>query len=179
LPSVNVDEAIRITKKGIDANPSAWKLYQQLGYIYWQQKDFKTASEVYGAGAKIPAAPHWMLSMSARMSAEGGSRGTAREIYGRMLEEAQDPNVKEMARKRLMQVDSMDQRDALDKILLAYKDKTGGCPRTWQEITPVLRATHFPLDPTGAPVDPSGSSYRLVVEKCQSELDLRSEVPAK
>jgi len=179
LPSVNVDEAIRITKKGIDANPSAWKLYQHLGYIYWQQKDFKTASEIYGAGAKIPDAPHWMLSMSARMAAEGGSRGVAREIYGRMLEEAQDPNVKEMARKRLMQVDSMDQRDALDKILSAYKGRTGACPKTWHEITGVLRAVRFPLDSTGAPVDPSGTRYQLVVDQCKSDLDLQSQVPAK
>src|SRR5437660_6249210 len=31
LPAVNVEEAIRITKKGIAANPSAWRLYQHLG----------------------------------------------------------------------------------------------------------------------------------------------------
>ncbi|HET9477691.1 MAG TPA: hypothetical protein VFO72_00005, partial [Pyrinomonadaceae bacterium] len=37
LPAIDVDEAIRITRKGIDANPNAWRLYQHLGYIYWQQ----------------------------------------------------------------------------------------------------------------------------------------------
>jgi hypothetical protein len=36
LPAVDVQEAIRITQKGIDANPNAWRLYQHLGYIYWQ-----------------------------------------------------------------------------------------------------------------------------------------------
>src|SRR6185295_8002239 len=39
LPSINVNDAIRITKKGIEANPNAWRLYHQLGYIYWQQRD--------------------------------------------------------------------------------------------------------------------------------------------
>ncbi|MGH9881592.1 MAG: hypothetical protein ACRD6N_09180, partial [Pyrinomonadaceae bacterium] len=33
LPSVNIQEAIRITNKGIAANPHAWRLYQHLGYI--------------------------------------------------------------------------------------------------------------------------------------------------
>src|SRR5687768_4338851 len=37
LPAIDVQEAIRITSKGIEANPTAWRLYQHLGFIYWQQ----------------------------------------------------------------------------------------------------------------------------------------------
>ena len=54
LPAVNVEDAIRIARKGIAVNPSSWRLYQDLGYIYWQQKDFKGASEAYGQGAGLP-----------------------------------------------------------------------------------------------------------------------------
>ena len=53
LPAINVNEAIRITKKGIEANPNAWRLYHHLGYIYWQQHDYQAASEIYGRGAQI------------------------------------------------------------------------------------------------------------------------------
>src|SRR2546430_10568381 len=48
LPGVNVENAIRIINKGIAVNPSAWRLYQHLGYIYWQQTDFESAAEAYG-----------------------------------------------------------------------------------------------------------------------------------
>src|SRR5215212_12169301 len=48
LPAVDVQEAIRITQKGIQANPNAWRLYQHLGYIYWQQQDYQAAGETYG-----------------------------------------------------------------------------------------------------------------------------------
>src|ERR1044072_5595912 len=81
LPALDVQEAIRLTRKGIDANPNAWRLYHHLGYIYWQQHDYSTAAEVYRRGADIPGAPPSMHAMSARMAAEGGSRATAREIY--------------------------------------------------------------------------------------------------
>src|ERR1051325_3771351 len=54
LPAVDVQEAIRITQKGIAANPNAWRLYQHLGYIYWQQGNYQAASETYGRGAQIP-----------------------------------------------------------------------------------------------------------------------------
>ena len=111
LPAVDVQEAIRITQKGIDANPNAWRLYQHLGYIYWQQGNYQAASETYGRGAQIPGVPAWMLAMKAKMLADGGSRDTAREIYTRMFEESNDDQVKDMARKHLLLLDSLDQSE--------------------------------------------------------------------
>src|SRR6266699_7000500 len=102
LPDIDVQQAIRITKKGIAANPSKWRLYQHLGYIYWQQKDFEAAAEAYGRGATISGSPPWMEAMKAKMLGEGGSPATAREIYLHMYQEAGDEQVKEMARRHLM-----------------------------------------------------------------------------
>src|SRR5882672_2092614 len=72
LPDVDLREAIRITRKGIAANPSTWRLYQNLGYIYWKQHDFAAAAETYGAGAQAPGAPQWMVALKAKMAANGG-----------------------------------------------------------------------------------------------------------
>src|ERR1043166_7618627 len=67
LPAVNVEDAIRITRKGIAANPGAWRLYQHLGYVYWQRRDYQKSAEVYTAGGKVAGAPRWMAEMGARM----------------------------------------------------------------------------------------------------------------
>jgi tetratricopeptide (TPR) repeat protein len=180
LPTVNVDEAIRITKKGIAANPGEWRLYHHLGYIYWQRGDFKTAAENYGAGAMLPGAPAWLKAMQARMQAEGGSRGTAREIYTRMYEEAPaDSQVKDMARRRLLQLDALDQQDVLRKILGAYKGKTGHCLSAWREVGSLLQTLRFQMNDAGAPLDPAGTPYRLVKDGCDVDLDPKSEVPAR
>ncbi|HET6646411.1 MAG TPA: hypothetical protein VFH01_03715, partial [Pyrinomonadaceae bacterium] len=40
LPDFDVEAAIRIIEKGIAANPQQWRLYHNLGFIYWQQKDY-------------------------------------------------------------------------------------------------------------------------------------------
>lgn len=176
LPAVDVKQAIRITKKGIDANPSEWVLYHQLGYIYWQQHDFQSASEAYGRGAMIPGAPPWMQAMKARMAAEGGSRTTAREIYRRMVQESGDERVKDMARRRLLQIDSFEQREVLQKILNAYQEKVGRCAASWKELGPVLRAIRFSLDDSGAPLDPAGTGYVLRSD-CHVDLDPKSLVP--
>ena len=179
LPAIDVQEAIRITRKGIDANPNAWRLYQHLGFIYWQRGDYATAAEVYGRGAQLPGAPVWMEAMKARMAAEGGSRATAREIYSRMFEQSADEKVKEMARRRLMQLDSLDERDGLRKLMVAYQTRTGRCPGSWSEVEQVLRAIRAPLNSSGAPLDPSGVAYVLQSGKCEVELGQGSEIPIK
>jgi tetratricopeptide (TPR) repeat protein len=179
LPEVDLQEAIRITKKGIAANPSAWRLYHHLGYIYWRQGDFQTAAETYGQGAVLPGAPRWMEAMKARMATEGGSRDLAREIYKRMYDEPGDSTVKEMAERHLMQLDSLDQREAIRRVLTLYQSKARRCPSSWREIEPVLRSLRFPMDSTGAPLDPSGTPYVLVNGNCDVDIDPKSLVPQK
>jgi len=179
LPEIDVKEAIRITQKGIAANPSSWRLYQHLGYIHWQQKDYEAARNTYREGAKLPGAPAWMQAMQARMAAEGGSRDTAREIYQHMYGQSDDEKVKEMARRRLLQLQSFDERDGLRRLMTSYKSQTGRCPSSWTELAPALRALKVQLDAAGAPLDPGGVAYVMLANKCEVETDPQSIVPNK
>jgi tetratricopeptide (TPR) repeat protein len=180
LPSIDVQQAIRLAEKGINANPNAWRLYHHLGYIYWRQGEYQRASEIYGRGAQISGAPVWMQAMKAKMIGEGGSRSTAREIYTRMYEESTEAQVKEVALKHLMRLTALDQRDGLEKLFTAYKTRTGKCPDSWRELELVFRAARLPVDQSGAPLDPSGAPYLLKAGACQVELDSKTtKVPLK
>ncbi len=179
LPSVNVDDAIRIARKGIAVNPSAWRLYQHLGYIYWQEKDFEAASEAYGQGAALPGAPQWMEAMKAQMLAQGGSRSTAQLIYERMYQQTDDLNVREMARRRLLQIQSFGEIDEIRRLLEEYAAREKRCATSWKDVSQRLRRANLPVDDSGAPLDPANVPYRLVKAGCDVDLDLRSEVPQK
>jgi tetratricopeptide (TPR) repeat protein len=179
LPGVDMEEAIRIIRKGIGANPQEWRLYHHLGYIYWQKKDYSAAGEAYAQGARLPDAPAWMEVMKARMASEGGSSDTARQIYTRIYEEAGDRNVKEMARRRLLQLDAMRDLEALRRLIAMYKDRVGHCPTSWRDLDAVLRTLQVKVDSTGAPLDPAGTPYLLALDKCDVSLDWKSEVPLK
>jgi tetratricopeptide (TPR) repeat protein len=179
LPDIDVGEAIRIIKKGIAANPSQWRLYHHLGFIYWRQQDFKSAGEAYEQGAKLPGALPWMKAMRARMASDGGSRNTAREVYRRLYEEASDSQVKDMARKHLLLLDSLDMQNALRKLMTAYKSKMGRCPGSWREMGTLLSAFKIQVDSSGAPLDPAGTPYLLVRDKCDVNVDGKSEVPLR
>lgn len=179
LPAVDVDEAIRIIKKGIEANPTKWRLYHNLGYIYWKQQNYELAGEAYSKGATLPGAPAWMEAMKARVASEGGSRDTAREIYGRMYEESSDHNVKEMARRHLLQLDAWDELDVLRRVMTTYKSRVGRCPATWRDMESIFRALRVRTDSSGAPLDPAGTAYILVPDQCDATIDWKSDVPAR
>lgn len=177
LPAINVEEAIRIVDNGIAANPSAWRLYQHLGYVYWERHDYQKAAQVYAAGGKLAGAPRWMAEMGARMFAEGGSIQSARQMYQHLYDESNDDQVKQLLQRRLLQVDSFEERELIRRLIAEHKTRSGRCPGSWKDIADGLKL-RFKLDvKTGAPIDPGGTPYLLVNDGCDVDLDRNSVVP--
>ena len=179
LPAVDVEAAVKLIRKGIAANPQAWRLYSYLGYIYWQQNRFQEASEAYAAAARIPGAPPWLHSMSAQMATKGGSRETARAIYQNMYRQTDDEQMKKLSLGRLLQLQSLDEMDTLKALLATHRARAGSCAQEWREVAPLLRAARFQMDSSAAPLDPSGVPYRLKPDGCDVELGERSEIIRK
>jgi tetratricopeptide (TPR) repeat protein len=174
------EDAVALLKKGIAANPNAWRLYHHLGYIYWQRGDYIHASEAYGAGARIGGAPPWMKTMEVNMQARGSSPQVAREIYARMRDESNDEQVKLFAEYRLAALDSLEEQERINRLLSDYNARNGGrCPAGWREIAQQLRAAGLHVDATGAPVDPTNVPYVLVQQGCKAELHPDSKIPRR
>jgi tetratricopeptide (TPR) repeat protein len=167
LPAVNVEEAIKIAEKGIAAQPDNWRFYHQLGYIYWRNKDYKKAAAIYLEGSTKPGAQPWMRVMGLKLEAEGGDRELAREMYRQMLANAEDDYTKQSAQIRLMEADSLDERDLIRRALQDFQTKNNRCPANWREMFPLLRSAKLPngkglrFTKNLEPVDPSDAIYVL------------------
>src|SRR5439155_18858983 len=109
LPVVDVQAAIMLLEKGIRENPAEWYLHQQLAYIYWQRGDNLAAADAFRRGARLTTA-RWMEHMAENVEAKGDDPQVARAMYARMYEQAQDDQVKEWARGRLMELRSLQER---------------------------------------------------------------------
>ncbi|MEQ1921578.1 MAG: tetratricopeptide repeat protein [Pyrinomonadaceae bacterium] len=186
LPAIDPQKAIELANKGIVNNPEHWRLYQHLGYIYWRLGQFEKASEIYEKGSNIAGASPFMRMMAASMKTEGGSRHTARAIYIEMLATSEDEQVKITADRSLKELDSMDERDAIDKVLGELKQQNTRCVNSLSEILPMLRGVKLPegrdfrLDSAGRLVDPSGAPYLFDKETCRVKLDPeRTGLPVK
>lgn len=164
LPAINNEQAVKLLEKGISENPENWRLYHNLGFIYWQSKDYSKASALYEEGSKKEGAPVWMRQMSASMQARGGTREFARQIYKQMYETAEDVQTKSFAELRFAQIQSLDELDTINSGLQIFQKRNNRCPQNWREIMPYLEKTVPPygdalqrneksemLDPTGVP----------------------------
>ncbi|MEQ1604642.1 MAG: hypothetical protein ABL999_07210 [Pyrinomonadaceae bacterium] len=178
LPAIDKEKAVAFAQKGIANNPGEWRLYQYIGFIYWKLGQFDKAAESYQKGSEIAGSSAFMRLMAAAMKTEGGSRATARSIYGQMLTESDDEAIRITAERRLVQLDWYDERDAINKALAEFKERNGRCASSFGEIAAALVKTTLPdgkqfhVDPANRLVDPTGAPYRLDQEKCVVALDL-------
>lgn len=184
LPAIDPQQAIRLTEKGIRNNPENWRLYQYLGYIHWRLKDYEKAAEVYESGSRVAGAPNFFRLMAARMKTQSGSRATAREIYSQLFAEAPNEQTRKSAELRLAELDSLDERDAINSALAKFRAERGRCATDWREIITMLADVQLPggrdfrVDGQRNLVDPTGAPYRLNTQKCEAEIDRsKSKIP--
>lgn len=177
LPAIDKQQAIKLMRKGIEHNPEKWRLYQYLGYVHWRLGEFDLAAEAYEKGSRLEGSSPFMEMMVAGMKARGGSRDTARAMYQEMEKNPDDEYIRLTGKRRLLQLDSLDDRDAIDAILNEQKEKTSRCPARFTEIFPLLRNVRLPggrqfrVDAGGSIVDPSGVPYLLDTAACRTILD--------
>jgi tetratricopeptide (TPR) repeat protein len=182
LPAIDRDQAIALTRKGIQNNPENWRLYQYLGYIYWRNKDYAAAAETYETGSKIPGAPPFMRQMAAAMLTRGGSRAVARAMYEQMLAEAEDEQSKRNAQLRLMELDSLEEIEAVNSVLSSIKENTGNCPANLSSAFSRLQSIRLEhgdlrIDASNNLVDPGGTPYEYDASKCSIRLRKDSTIP--
>lgn len=108
LPYQDVEKAITFTRRGIEHNPDEWRLYQDLGMIFWRAGRFDEASGAYAAGAALEGAPDWMKGMAATMAAKGGDIETARELFTRLYQETSDGIIRQICIEQLANIDRAD-----------------------------------------------------------------------
>jgi tetratricopeptide (TPR) repeat protein len=179
LPAIDDAQAVRFVERGIGENPHSWRLHQHLGYIHWQAGRYAESSAAYRAGARLAGAPGWLEAMAAQVQVYGGSRDTARQLYRRMLDAAEDEQIKVLASRRLLQIQSLDERDRIGHALQDFRSRFARCPINWREVAPAIRAARLKTDAAGAPLDPTGAPYVLDANACDVKLDERSQIPKK
>jgi hypothetical protein len=120
------DLAVRLLERGIKANPEQWRLYQDLGNVYYfDAKDYPKASAAFEEGSKNPRALIWMKVMAAKIAAEGESPETSYFLWLQVYQTTSDPMVKQNAEEhlKLMKVD-LDLKE-INRLADEYEKQSG------------------------------------------------------
>ena len=144
----DADRAIELIERGIRANPEYWRLYQDLGNVYFfSLHDVEKATQAYNDGSKIPGAAPWMKVMAARIAERGDTRETSRLLWGEIYQSTQDAAVRENAKMHLILLKTDDDREQLDLLLSDYARKFGHSAKNLQELVDVGMLPGIPGDP--------------------------------
>ncbi len=146
--------AVRLAERGIQNNPDEWRLYYQLGFIYWQElHDSKAASEAFYRGSRVKGALPWMKIMAAALAQNSGERQTARYLWTNILHDESDQLVKLNAVKRLRALDSDEAVERLQAAVDAYGQRSGHVAENWGALIEAGVLHGIPRDPMGNPYE--------------------------
>ncbi len=144
------DLAVKLIERGIQANPDAWRLYQDLGNVYYfELKDYKKASEAFLEGSKNPNSYLWMKAMAAKIAAEGESYSTSYFLWKEIYESTEDPSVKKSALMHLRLLRVKEDCKEVDARADEYEKRYGRRPKHVSELVHAGLLRDLPADPLG------------------------------
>lgn len=166
------DLAAQLIQRGIAANPEQWRLYYDLGFVYYfDAKDYSKASAAFYEGSKKPGALIWMKVMAAKIAAEGNSVETSTFLWQDVYNTTSDPELKENAKNHLQLLRAQQDCQQIDELSGEYEKRSGHRPTRIEDL---VKGGLLPA----VPVDPIGYPYALS-EEGKAELNLNSPLLEK
>ena len=161
-PQSNGDpkQAVELLNRGIENNPQEWRLYRDLGFVYYSDlRDYKAAGMAFKEGSQIPGAHPLLITMAARTYGEGENFETSKALWQFVYDTVKDKTVHEVARLRIQALDSDEAVIKLEKVIQAYAQSNGRLPSSFRELVDAHYLKQIPMDPTGTPyvLEPDGS----------------------
>jgi len=145
-------EALQLLRRGIAANPDHWRLWQDLGFIYyWDLKDYASAARVFQAGANRPGAGVWMKALAATVAARGGEIQTSRLLWSEIYRQADNDSIRRSALDHLLALQAQEELEQLDRLLRQYRQREGHPAHGFRELVTAGFLAALPRDPSGAP----------------------------
>jgi len=145
-------KAVELVNYGIQKNPEEWKLYYELGFVYYMDlRDYEHAAQAFAHGSQLPGAHPFMKIIAAQMAQHAGDSQMARALWMTTYQTTQDKQIRGNAIAHLRALQVSEDVDALQEVVGQYGRKTGVLPRSMTDLVGAGLLHSIPLDPTGRP----------------------------
>lgn len=149
-------DALALLKYGVANNPDKWRLYYNLGFLYFTEfKDYAKAANAFWMGAQLPVTNNFMPILAARMAQHAGEFDTARVLWYTAYQNSNEPVIKQNATDHLLALQVDEDVTRLEEVVAKYRQRTGHLPSSMGDLD---RAGFI----HGTPVDPNGHPYKLM-----------------
>lgn len=145
-------------KYGIEHNPDQWRLYYNLGFLYYTEfKDYAKAADAFAQGAKLPVTNEFMPILAARMAQHAGEFDTARLLWVTTYQSTKEARIRQNAVEHLLALQVDEEVTQLEHVVEKYREQSGRLPGTMSDLE---RAGFI----RGTPTDPKGHPYKLMAD---------------
>jgi tetratricopeptide (TPR) repeat protein len=146
------ERAIHLMEYGIQHNPDNWRLYYDLGFVYYTElKDYKNAAQVFEKGSNVPNSHPYMKIMAAQMAAHAGDLATARMLWTATYETSYETNIRLNAIEHLRSIKVDEDVTNLESAVSQFREHTGRFPSSMSELAVAEHSRGIPVDPDGNP----------------------------
>jgi len=148
--------ALALIKYGIEHNPEQWRLYYDLGFLYYTElKDYAHAAEAFKQGATLPVTNAFMPILAARMAQHAGEFDTARMLWATTYQNTKEEQIRQNAVQHLLALQVDEEVTRLEQVVERYREQRGRFPVAMGDLE---RAGFI----RGTPADPKGHPYKLM-----------------
>jgi len=152
------ERAIRLMEYGIQNNPDNWRLYYDLGFIYYTElKDFKKAAEAFERGSQVPDAHPFLKVLAANTAQHAEDYATARLLWSAAYQNSNEGDIRQNALDHLRAIQVDEDVTNLQNAVTRFVEANKRIPTSLWEIA---AAEHL----AGIPVDPDGIPYELSID---------------
>ena len=149
-------DALALLKYGVENNPDKWRLYYNLGFLYFTEfKDYAKAADAFTRGAQLPVTNGFMPILAARMAQHAGEFDTARVLWYTAYQSSNEPEIRKNAVDHLLALQVDEEVTRLEEVVEKYCHQTGNAPSSMADLE---RAGLI----HGTPQDPNGHPYKLM-----------------
>jgi tetratricopeptide (TPR) repeat protein len=158
------DRAVQLIEYGIQNNPNEWRLYYNLGFVYYMElKDYAKAAEAFERGSRLPNAHPFLKLLAAQMAQHAGEYETARTLWIATYQTTRDGHVRSNAVEHLRALKVDEEVTRLQSAVTRFGARTGRLPSSMSELALAERLKGIPVDPDGNPYK-LNSEGRILVE---------------
>ena len=146
-------KAVDLVEYGIRNNPDSWKLYYELGFIYYYMKptEYAKAAEAFERGTKVPNAHPFLRVLAAQMAQHAGEIETSRMLWQAAYATTQDGQIRWNATEHLQALRVDEDVTRLEEVVAKYQQQTGKLPASMSDLERAGLIRGIPMDPTGRP----------------------------
>ncbi len=146
------ERAIQLMEYGIKNNPNDWKLYYDLGFVYYMNlKDYPKAADAFARGANVPNAHPFLRLLAAQMAEHAGEYETARMMWTATYQNSQDKQIRQNAVEHLRGLRADEDITQLQQAVTRFGERTGHLPASMSELITAEGLRGLPVDPLGHP----------------------------